>query len=332
MQLKILLEHIRPVDKAAYSTLALCTGFLIDIAAGDPQGWPHIVRGMGLLIGWLERLFYPLSNKRLGGALLTLLTLLLCTAVPAALLYAAFCVSPWLYFTLETLLCWQLLATKSLRVESDKVYAALGEKDICGARKAVAMIVGRDTQELDVSGVTRAAVETVAENASDGVVAPLFYLMLGGAPLGCLYKAVNTLDSTVGYKNERYLDFGRFAAKLDDALNFIPSRLCAFIMLFAAWVCRMDAKNALRIWRRDRFKHASPNSAQTEAVVAGALCVRLAGNAHYFGKLYEKPYIGDDIRPVEVEDIRRCHKLLYVTAALMLLLALMIRGIIYAAI
>lgn len=315
-----------------YSTLALCAGFLIDLILGDPQGWPHIVRGMGLLIGRLERLFYPLSNKRSGGTLLTLMTLFVCTAAPIAALHLAFRISPWLYFALETFFCWQLLATKSLRAESDKVYAALKAKELGEARKAVSMIVGRDTKDLDEAGVTRAAVETVAENTSDGVAAPLFYLILGGAPLGCLYKAANTMDSMIGYKNERYSDFGRFAAKLDDALNFIPSRLSALLMVLAAWLCRMDAKNALRIWRRDRLKHASPNSAQTEAVAAGALCVRLAGNAYYFGKLYEKPYIGDDLRPIEAEDIRRSHKLLYVTAALMLFLALIARGVLYAAI
>jgi len=315
-----------------YSTSALCMGFLIDLVIGDPQGWPHIVRGMGLLIGALERLFYPLSNKRLGGMLLTFAMLLVCTAAPIALLHAAFRLSPWFYFTLETLFCWQLLAAKSLRVESGKVYAALKAKDLRGARKAVAMIVGRDTQNLDEAGVTRAAVETVAENTSDGVAAPLFYIMLGGAPLGCLYKAANTMDSMIGYKSERYLDFGRFAAKLDDALNFVPSRLSALLMVLAARLCRMDAKNALRIWRRDRLKHASPNSAQTESVMAGALRVRLAGNAYYFGKLYEKPYIGDDLRPIEAGDIRRSRKLLYVTGALMLALALIVRGALYAAI
>ncbi len=315
-----------------YSTLALCTGFFIDMMIGDPQGWPHIVRGMGLLIEKLEHLFYPLLGKRLGGALLSLIMLLVCTAIPAVLLYFAFRISPWLYFALETLLCWQLIATKSLRVESGRVYSALKAGDLQGARKAVSMIVGRDTDKLDAAGVTRAAVETVAENASDGVVAPLIYLMLGGAPLGCMYKAANTMDSMIGYKNERYLDFGRFAAKLDDALNFIPSRLCALLMICAAWLYRMDAKNALHIWRRDRLRHASPNSAQTEAVMAGALRVRLAGNAYYFGKLYEKPYIGDDIRPIETDDIRRAHKLLYATAVLMLLFSLIARGALYVTI
>ena len=194
------------------------------------------------------------------------------------------------------------------------------------------MIVGRDTDALDAAGVTRAAVETVAENASDGVAAPLFYMLLGGAVLGCLYKAANTMDSMVGYKNERYLDFGRTAARLDDALNFIPARLCAWVMIFAARLCGMDAGNALRIYRRDKRNHASPNSAHTEAAMAGALRVRLAGDAYYFGKLCKKPYIGDAQRPIEAADILRAHKLLYVTAYLLLMLALAFRGILYAAI
>ena len=194
------------------------------------------------------------------------------------------------------------------------------------------MIVGRDTDALDAAGVTRAAVETVAENASDGVAAPLFYMLLGGAVLGCLYKAANTMDSMVGYKNERYLDFGRTAARLDDALNFIPARLCAWVMIFAAQLCGMDAGNALRIYRRDKRNHASPNSAHTEAAMAGALRVRLAGDAYYFGKLCKKPYIGDAQRPIEAADILRAHKLLYVTAYLLLMLALAFRGILYAAI
>lgn len=315
-----------------YATLALCAGFLIDLAIGDPAGWPHIVRLMGMLIARLERLLYLLPDKRLGGALLVLLTLFLCAAAPAVLLYAAFHISRWFYFMLETLLCWQLLAIRSLRVESDKVYTALREKDLPKTRKALSMIVGRDTEELNQAGVIRAAVETVAENACDGVVAPLFYLMLGGAPLGCLYKAVNTLDSMVGYKNERYLDFGCFAARLDDVVNFIPARLCALIMIAAVWLCRLDAANALRVWRRDRHKHDSPNSAQTEAVVSGALSVRLGGDACYSGKLREKSHIGDDIRPIRAGDIRRSHELLYITAALMLLLTLTIRGVFYAAI
>lgn len=313
-----------------FSTLALCTGFLLDMALGDPHGWPHIVRGMGWLISAWEGVLYPMKKKRLGGALLVAGTLLISTCLPVVLLYHAYLASPRLYFVLESLLCWQLLAVKSLRDESRRVYAALEEGDLVKARTAVSMIVGRDTAALDEAGVTRAAVETVAENASDGVAAPLFYMAFGGAVLGCFYKAVNTMDSMIGYKNDRYLDFGRYAARMDDILNYLPSRICALLVIFSAWLCGLDAKNAGRIWRRDRRKHASPNAAQTEAAMAGALNVRLAGNACYFGKLHEKPSIGDDTRRVEPSDIIRAHKLLYAVAWLMLLLALLIRGCLYA--
>ncbi len=315
----------------AFSTFSLCAGFLLDLLLGDPQGWPHIVRGIGGLISALEKAFYPMQNRRLGGALLALSVLLICTALPAAILYFAWRLSPWAYFALEALLCWQFLALRSLKAESRNVYDALEKNDLPAARKAVSMIVGRDTAALDEAGATRAAVETVAENASDGVIAPLFYLMLGGAVFGMFYKAVNTMDSMIGYKNERYMDFGRFAAKLDDVMNYLPSRLSALLMIATARPCGLDAKGACRIWKRDRRKHASPNSAQTEAAMAGALNVRLAGNAYYFGKLYEKPYIGDDLRPIEPRDILRAHKLLYAASLLMFLLALILRGCLYAA-
>lgn len=314
------------------ATGALALGFLVDLLVGDPHGWPHLIRGFGFLIAALERVLYPMKNKRAGGTLLVVVVLLLSVGLPALLLFFVWRVSPWLYIVIETVFCWQILATKSLRDESRAVYAKLASGDLPGARKAVSMIVGRDTDALDAAGVTRAAVETVAENASDGVAAPLFYMLLGGAVLGCLYKAANTMDSMVGYKNERYLDFGRTAARLDDALNFIPARLCAWVMIFAAQLCGMDAGNALRIYRRDKRNHASPNSAHTEAAMAGALRVRLAGDAYYFGKLCKKPYIGDAQRPIEAADILRAHKLLYVTAYLLLMLALAFRGILYAAI
>lgn len=315
-----------------YATAALAVGFLLDLLLGDPQGWPHVARGMGALISALERRLYPMKNRRCGGLLLTGAVLLLCTALPAALLYAAYQASPWLYLALEALLCWQLLAMKSLRVESGAVYATLRAGDLPGARAAVSRIVGRDTAALDESGVTRAAVETVAENTSDGLAAPLFYIAFGGAVLGCFYKAANTMDSMIGYKDKRYLDFGCCAARVDDVLNFLPSRLCALVMLLSARLCGLDAVNAYRIWRRDRRRHASPNSAQTESVMAGALGVRLAGDALYSGILCRKPYIGDDRRPIEAEDIRRAHRLLYITGALLFLLALGVRGCLYAAV
>ena len=313
-----------------FDTIALLLGCALDLLLGDPQGWPHIVRGFGAMITGLEKRLYPMKNKRLGGTLLVVLTLLGAAALPAALLYGAWRLSPWVYLVIETILVWQLIAAKSLRVESGRVYEALKANDLIAARKAVSMIVGRDTNALDEARVTCAAVETVAENASDGVVAPLFFIMLGGGTLGCLYKAANTMDSMIGYKNERYIDFGRFAAKLDDALNFIPSRLCALLLIASAVLCKLDAKNAFHIWKRDRRRHESPNSAQTEAVMAGALHVRLAGNASYFGKLHEKPYIGDDDRPIQTADILKAHRMLYAASGLMLVLALIVRGCAYA--
>ena len=221
--------------------------------------------------------------------------------------------------------CYQILAARSLSVESKKVYHALKTQDVEGARKAVSMIVGRDTKSLTEEGIAKAAVETVAENTSDGVTAPLMFLMLGGAPLGFLYKAVNTMDSMLGYKNEKNLYFGRVAAKMDDVFNYLPSRVSAVLMIAAAFLTGMDAKKAAQIYKRDRRKHASPNSAQTESVCAGALQVQLAGDAWYFGVLHKKETIGDPIRPVEAEDIKRAGRLMYVTAVLTLLFAGMIR-------
>lgn len=314
-----------------YSTLALALGFLLDLLVGDPHSWPHIVRGYGWLINALEKKLYPLEHKRMAGSILVLVMVLVSSLIPLTLLALTWQLSPWVYLVVESLICWQLLAVKSLRVESLRVYEALARGNLPGARKAVSMIVGRDTANLDEAGVTKASVETVAENASDGVAAPLFYIMLGGSVLGCVYKAINTMDSMVGYKNDKYLDYGRRAAKLDDVVNFLPARLCALVMVLSARLCGLDAKGAFCIWRRDRRNHASPNSAQTEAVMAGALGVQLAGDAWYFGKRYEKPFIGDALRPVEPRDILRAHKLLYVTAVILLVIALLVRGLVYGA-
>jgi adenosylcobinamide-phosphate synthase len=319
------------MDFIATATLALCVGYSMDMLIGDPQAWWHTVRGYGALIKTLESRLYGLPNKRLGGALLVLAVLLVCGGVTFGALRLAWALSPWLYFAAESLLCWQCVAVKSLKVESKRVYAALAENDLVEARKRLSQIVGRDTEALDESGVAKAAVETVAENASDGVAAPLFYMAFGGALLGCLYKAINTMDSMIGYKNDRYTDFGRCAARLDDFANFLPSRLCALFMILATRFCGFDAKNAYRIWNRDRRKHKSPNAAQTEAVMAGALRLRLAGPAHYFGKRVEKPYIGDDDRPIEPRDILRSHKILTAAALLTFLFSIAIRGVLYAA-
>lgn len=276
---------------------ALLTGYVLDLIFGDPRQIYHPIRIIGNLIAVLEkgiRKVFPKTSRGelAGGTVLVVLVVLICTAVPAALLGLAAWIHPVVYWLLASFWCWQILATKSLKTESMKVYAPLKEGDLPAARRAVAMIVGRDTERLTVEGVAKAAVETVAENTSDGIVAPLIFLALGGPALGFFYKAVNTMDSMVGYKNERYLYFGRTAARLDDVLNFLPSRISAWLMILAAAFLGMDGKNAKRIYLRDRRNHASPNSAQTEAVMAGALRVQLAGDAWYFGELYKSPPSG----------------------------------------
>ena len=300
---------------------ALTLGFLLDLLLGDPHWAPHPIRGIGHLISSLEKLLrriFPPSPRGLliGGFFLVVLTAGISTGLTVLLLWGCHLISPWLRFAVETLLCYQLLATKALRDESMAVYKKLEERDIPGARHAVSMIVGRDTENLDEGGVTRAAVETVAENAGDGVIAPLIFLAIGGAPLGMFYKACNTMDSMVGYKNDRYLYFGRCAARWDDVLNFIPARLAGVLLCLAAPLAGLDGKNACRIFRRDRKNHKSPNSAHTEAAAAGALHVQLAGPNYYFGRLVEKPTIGDDDRPIEPADIRRVNRLLYAGAGL----------------
>jgi adenosylcobinamide-phosphate synthase len=229
---------------------------------------------------------------------------------------------------LEGFICYQLLATKSLKYESMKVYKELKNNDLEGARNKVSMIVGRDTKALTEEGITKATVETIAENTSDGIIAPMIYMIIGGAPLGLFYKAVNTMDSMVGYKNDKYFYFGRASAKLDDVLNYIPARISAYLMIVASFILKMNGKNAYKIYKRDRYNHASPNSAHTEAVCAGALEVQLAGDAYYFGKLYKKKTIGDALRPIEYDDIRRANLLLYVTSIIGIILFSVMKSII----
>ena len=269
------------------------------------------------------------KHERTAGVILSVIVLSVSTALPAVLLFVCYRLHFWLGIVGESAMCYYLLAARCLRDESMKVYRALAAGDTEGARRAVSMIVGRDTDALAAEGITKAAVETVAENTSDGVTAPMFYIMLGGAAAGFFYKAANTMDSMLGYKNERYLRFGCFSAKLDDALNYLPSRLTALLMILSAYLSGMDGGNAYRIWRRDRLNHASPNSAQTEAVCAGALGVMLAGDAVYFGKLVKKQTIGDDLRRVTPEDIPAANRLMYVTSVLMLLLTLTFRTLLF---
>lgn len=310
-------------------SLAACvTGFFLDRLFGDPVWLYHPVRIIGKWISFLEKVLRKFAGDQEGnekklliaGGILWILVILASAAVPMGILYLAEKISPCAAFVLECFWCYQLLAARSLGKESKKVYKKLMQDDLSGARLAVSMIVGRDTEQLTVEGVTKAAVETVAENTNDGVIAPLIYMLIGGPILGFVYKAVNTMDSMLGYKNEKYLYFGRVAAKMDDVAGFIPARISALLMILASCLLGMDGKNALWIWKRDRRKHASPNAAQTEAVCAGALQVQLAGDAWYFGKKHEKDTIGDPIRNIEPKDILRSEKLMIGTEVLTFLL------------
>ena len=305
-----------------YHILAFFSGFLLDLLLGDPYWLPHPIRLIGSLISGLEKKLRNgkaernSRNELKDGALLVFSVLTITVCVTAILIFATYHIHPYFGVLTETIMTYQILATKCLKVESMKVCHCLQTEGLEAARKAVSMIVGRDTSVLDEEGVAKAAIETVAENTSDGVIAPMLYTALGGPIAGFFYKAVNTMDSMVGYKNEKYLYFGRAAARLDDLVNYIPSRISAWLMICAAFIDgkSYSGRQAYKIYKRDNRKHASPNSAQTESVCAGALGIRLAGDACYFGKTVKKPFIGDACRSVEYEDIKRVNKLMYITA------------------
>ena len=299
---------------------AVLGGFVLDALFGDPAWLPHPVVYMGKAISKLEKFLRPRLPKTPQGELLGGAIVAFCLPVGTFLLTGLVCwgaarLHPLLGLAVQIFWCGQALAARGLVQESTNVYKELKKPDLPGARKAVSRIVGRDTAELTAEGVTKAAVETVAENASDGVIAPLLYMLIGGAPLALTYKAINTMDSMLGYKNEKYLYFGRVPAKLDDVANYIPSRLAGLLWVAAAAFTHNDAKGAWKIWRRDRRNHASPNSAQTESACAGALGVQLAGPAYYFGEYYAKPTIGDALRPIEPEDILRANQMMYVASS-----------------
>ena len=309
---------------------AVLGGFVLDAIFGDPAWLPHPVVLMGKAITALEkrlRTQFPKTpqGELCGGAVLAAVLPVGTFLITALVCRLAAALHPLVGLAVQMFWCAQALAARGLAQESRNVYKELQKQDLPAARKAVARIVGRDTQNLTAEGVTKAAVETVAENASDGVIAPLLYMLLGGAPLALTYKAINTMDSMLGYKNEKYLYFGRCAAKLDDAANWLPSRLAALLWVAAAALTGNSARGAWRIWRRDRRRHASPNSAQTESACAGALGVQLAGPAYYFGEYYDKPTIGDPLREIEPRDILRTNRMMYAESLLALVLGLAVR-------
>lgn len=343
-----------------YITIPLICGTLLDLALGEPKHMKHPVVITGALISALEKRLNTgaAPDKKLLRGKITVITVCVATvAVSLILPSAAFAtglaagaymsragIIPWmicgtlaelfcarlLCIIVMSIMCWLMLAAKSLKQESMKVYEAFERGDTEGARYSISMIVGRDTSVLDRNGIIKAAVETVAENTSDGVTAPVFWMALLGIPGLYFYKAVNTMDSMIGYKNERYIDFGRCAARLDDVLNYVPARVTALFMVAAAWLLPgYDGRGAWRVWRRDRRKHASPNSAQTESACAGALGLQLAGPAVYFGVTHNKPFIGDAKRDIEPSDIPAANKLMLTTASIMIAAAV-ITGIVIA--
>lgn len=299
--------------------MAVLCGFLLDCLLGDPEKMPHPVIWMGKAIFHLEkwlrrRLPQTPEGERTGGIILAITLPVATLLISGGLCGLFWWIHPLLGLALQILWCWQALAMRCLAKESSNVYRCLKTEGLEAGRNAVSRIVGRDTAQLSEQGVIKATVETVAENFSDGVLAPLLYMLIGGAPLALTYKAINTMDSMVGYKNDKYLYFGRAAAKLDDVANYIPSRIAALLWIVVSPLAGGNISNAWKIWRRDRRNHSSPNSAQTESACAGSLGIQLAGPACYFGKRLEKPYIGDAVREIELEDILRSNRIMIVAS------------------
>lgn len=351
-----------------FNTICILTGIVLDLLVGDPIGFVHIVIVIGRYISFLEIKLYKDTDDdktmEFKGSVIAFIVPVTVMILAGIVLVISIKIHPAVYFVIESFLCWQAVAARDLAYESMRVYKALNGEKITipdfenggkivldavnksalegedaqnlfkkqmleNARRAVSLIVGRDTDSLDETGVIKAAVETVAENTSDGIIAPLFYMFLGGGALAVMYKAVNTLDSMLGYKNDKYMHFGSASAIQDDYWNYIPSRLSALLMCLAAFFTKMDHKNAYRIWKRDRYKHESPNSAQTESACAGALNIQLAGDASYFGHIKHKDTIGDPVRSVERDDIKRACRLMYATSFLMMMIGLIIRILVY---
>lgn len=308
--------------------ISLIIGYLLDLIIGDPQGFFHPIRLIGNLISYVEgRLRIKCEDEKdeiKAGAILWFIVVFTSFVVPYVIIHIAYSISSILAVIIEATMCYYILATKSLKDESMKVYKSLKNNNLHEAKVNLSYIVGRDVERLNESSIAKAAVETVAENTSDGVIAPMLFIMLGGAPLGFMYKAINTLDSMVGYKNEKYINMGRFSAIADDIANYLPARLSAYVMIAAAFILKFDYKSAYKIYKRDKYNHKSPNSAHTESVCAGALNIMLGGDNYYGGLLVSKPTIGDNIREIEAEDIVRANKLMYATSFICLIIGILI--------
>lgn len=302
---------------------SIWAAYLMDLILGDPRSFPHPVIYIGKLISFLEVQVRKIAKTpkalKIGGAILTLLTVLITYSLALCLLLLAKNINLYLFYFINVVLMWTCLATKSLQGESMKVFDALADNDIAQARIKLSYIVGRDTRELGEDEMAKATVETVAENTADGIIAPLFYLFIGGAPLALAYKAINTMDSMIAYKNEKYLYLGWAAAKLDDVANYIPARITGIFLVVAAFFLKYNFKGSYKVFMRDRSNHISPNCGYPEAAAAGALDIQLGGAHTYFQQIVYKPTIGDDIKPVEMDDIRRTVKMMYLASFLVLI-------------
>lgn len=306
-------------------------GFILDLIIGDPQNPYHPIRFIGALCKKLETFFRERfkNNLKTAGLLTWIIAVVVVYTITKALLNVIGFIS-WPLATIAAgIMIYFCISAKALKVEGLKVVSYILKDDIECARKQLSYIVGRDTMNLDKEAILRAVIETIAENMADGVIAPLFYAGIGGAPLAFAYKAVNTMDSMFGYKNEEYMDFGYFPAKLDDVFNYIPARLAAYLTVASAYLLGFHGERSLKIYNRDKYNHSSPNSAHPEAAFAGALGVRLGGANYYFGKLVEKPTIGDNIEEITVDKVNAANKLLYGASTMGWLMALVINKVFY---
>lgn len=310
--------------------IKIIIGYLLDLIIGDPQNPYHPIRGIGKIAQIFENLFRKIFEKhlKLAGAITWIVVVSMVFLINFLLIKLLGKINPYIALIYECIAIYFCLSTKALKVEGLKVIKYVKEDNIEMARKQLSYIVGRDTDRLDKEAIMKAVIETVAENMSDGVIAPLFFVGLGGAPLMFLYKAVNTMDSMFGYKNDKYKEFGYFPAKLDDVFSYIPARLSAYLIIISSFLLRLDYKNAFKIYNRDKNNHTSPNSAHPESAAAGALGVRLGGANYYFGKLVKKPEIGDQINKITLKTVDDVNRILYLSSFLGVIVACVISKVI----
>ncbi|EDT76725.1 cobalamin biosynthesis protein [Clostridium butyricum] len=311
--------------------MELTIGFILDLLIGDPNNPFHPVRGIGLLASKLETIFRKLlkNSLKIAGLIVWMITIILTFAITYGIIFVCMKINKYLGIIVQGIIIYFCISAKGLVVEGYKVIKYLNEGNIEKSRKQLSYIVGRDTESLDSKGITRAVIETIAENMSDGVIAPILFAGIFGAAGSMAYKAVNTMDSMFGYKNEKYIKFGYFPAKLDDLFNYIPARVTGILIIISSFFLKRDYKNSFKIYKRDRYNHTSPNSAHPEAAMAGALDIQLGGANYYFGKIVEKPVIGDKIKDIEINDVKKTAEILYLSAVMGFILMVIIKVIIY---